>query len=115
MTRIALRFFVIYLVINIARAVSGQTIGIAKVPIQLRKATILVEGAETRTNTKYIPVGISIPVQGKTIQITPTNWVTPIEQPETTFSGIGSGVLFTKWGVNFFATAKHVVSANENV
>ena len=93
----------------------GQTLGTAKAPADLLKATLLVESAETKTSTKYLPFGVYRQEGEKTIQISPTNLVVPVEQPETIFHGIGSGVLLTISNVNLFATAKHVVQQNEDV
>ncbi len=98
-------------------AVSGQTFGTAKVPEDLLKATLLIETAETRTNTVYVPSGLSFVTTegGKAIQVTPSNLVVQVQQPQTTFRGVGSGVLLTKSNVNLLVTAKHVVQPNEDV
>lgn len=79
------------------------------------KATLLIEIAETKTTTKYAPFGVYRKEGEKTIQVTPTNLVVAVEQPETIFHGVGSGVLVTKSNVNLFVTAKHVVRLNEDV
>src|SRR5437867_2151710 len=93
----------------------SQTFGTAKAPEDLLKATLLVETAETRTATKYLPLGILQNEEGKIIQISPTKLVVQVDQPETIFHAAGSGVLLTKSNVNLFATAKHVVQQNEDV
>jgi len=93
----------------------GQTIGTAKAPEDLLKATLLIERAETKTNRQYLPVGFFKNEGGERIQLTPTHWVTPVDQPETVFHAAGSGVLVTRSNVNLFATAKHVVQPHEDV
>ena len=93
----------------------GQTIGTAKAPEDLLKATLLIERAESKTSTKYVPFGIFKKEGEKTIQVSPTNLVIAVDQPETLFHAAGSGVLLTRSSVNLFATAKHVVQQDENV
>lgn len=93
----------------------AQTIGTAKAPEDLLKATLLIETAESRTSTKYVPWGVFRKEGEKTIQVSPTNLVVAVDQPETVFHAAGSGVLLTKSNVNLFATAKHVVQQNEDV
>lgn len=63
--------------------VSGfsQTFGTAKAPEDLLKATLLLETAQTTTNTKYFPFGIFRGEGGKTIQLSPTNLVV-LQYPE---------------------------------
>jgi len=93
----------------------GQSLGTAKVPEDLLKATLQLEIAQTRTNTKYFPYGIFKEEGGKVIQVSPTNLVAQVFQPETIFLPAGSGVLMSHSNVNVFATAKHVVEKNEDV
>ena len=93
----------------------AQTFGTAKAPEDLLKATLLIETAESRTNTKYLPWGVYKKEGEKTIQVSPTNLVVQVQQPETIFHPAGSGVLVTRSNVNLFATAKHVVQQNEDV
>jgi len=98
-------------------ATLAQTMGTAKVPADLLKATLLIETAETKTNTVYVPSGLSLITTqgGRPISLTPTNLVVQVQQPQTIFHGVGSGVLLTKSNVNLFVTAKHVVQSNEGV
>ena len=106
--------FVVFLAVASS---SAQTFGTAKVPGDLLKATLGIETAETKTNTVYVPSGLFVvsTQPGKTIQVTSNKLVVELELPQTTFRGIGSGVLLTKSNVNLFVTAKHVVQPNEDV
>ncbi len=104
-------------VVLVPVAALSQTMGTAKVPEDLLKATLLIETAETKTNTVYVPSGLSVITTqgGSPIQITPTNLVVQAQQSQTIFHGVGSGVLLTKSNVNLFVTARHVVQSNEGV
>jgi hypothetical protein len=64
---------------------SGQTLGTATAPEDLLKATLLIETAQSVTNTKFLPWGIFRQEAGKAIQVTPTNLVVQVAQPETSF------------------------------
>src|ERR1041385_6312915 len=83
----------------------SQTLGTATAPEDLLKATLLIETAQSVTNTKFLPFGIFRQEAGKTIQLSPTNLVVQVAQPETIFRPAGSGVLLTQSNVNLFATA----------
>jgi S1-C subfamily serine protease len=96
-------------------AAFSQTLGTATAPEDLLKATLLIETAQSVTNTKFLPFGIFRQEGERTIQVTPTNLVVQVAQPETIFRAAGSGVLLTQSNVNLFVTAKHVVQANEDV
>jgi hypothetical protein len=108
-------FIKLSVVVLLPLATFAQTFGTAKAPEDLLKATLLIETAESRSSTKYLPWGIYKKEGEKTIQVSPTNLVVQVQQPETIFHPAGSGVLVTRSNVNLFATAKHVVQQNEDV
>ena len=83
----------------------AQTIGTAKAPDDLLKATLLIERAESKISTKYVPFGVFKKEAEKTIQVSPTNLVVAVDQPETIFHAAGSGVLLTISNVNLCASS----------
>lgn len=86
----------------------SQTIGTAKVPEDLLKATLLIERSESKTNTKYLPFPFGIfkkDGQDAIIQLTPPNLFVAVDQVDTLFHPAGSGVLVTLSNVNLFVTA----------
>jgi hypothetical protein len=105
---------IIVLLLN-AFVASTQTMGTAKAPGDLLNATLLIETAQSVTNTKYVPYGVFRKEGERTIQVSPTNLVVPVTQPETVFRAAGSGVLLTRSNVNLFVTAKHVVQSHADL